>query len=134
MIPSAGGKLRGVSAAILAATLSACAAHAPNQLQFQSSIENLNRSVFERNQQLNHAVIYPAAKTYRDTVPEPVRDSIDAFTANLNEPFVFGNNVLQFRVNAATVTLGRFLLNSTFGIGGLVDVASKEGLARQTGD
>jgi phospholipid-binding lipoprotein MlaA len=97
-------------------------------------MEKLNRLVFERNQQFSHMVIYPAAKTYRDTVPEPVRDSIDAFTGNLNEPFVFANNLLQLRFPAATTTLGRFLMNSTVGIGGLFDVASKEGLARQTGD
>jgi phospholipid-binding lipoprotein MlaA len=97
-------------------------------------MEEVNRSVFERNQQLNHAVIYPAAKTYRDTVPEPARDSIDAFTANLSEPFVFANNILQLRFPAATTTLGRFLMNSTVGIGGLIDVASTEDLARQTGD
>jgi phospholipid-binding lipoprotein MlaA len=97
-------------------------------------MEEMNRSVFERNQQLNHAVVYPAAKTYRDTVPEPVRDAIDAFTVNLNEPFVFANNILQLRFPAAATTLGRFLMNSTIGVGGLVDVASTEGLARQTGD
>jgi len=49
-------------------------------------------------------------------------------------PFVFANNILQLRFPAATTTLGRFLINSTFGIGGLIDVASTEGLARQTGD
>jgi phospholipid-binding lipoprotein MlaA len=97
-------------------------------------MEDMNRSVFERNQQVNRSLIYPVANAYRDTVPEPVRDSIDAFTTNLNEPFVFANNILQFRFPAATTTLGRFLLNSTFGVGGLVDVASKEGLTHQTGD
>jgi phospholipid-binding lipoprotein MlaA len=97
-------------------------------------MEGMNRSVFERNQQLYHAVIYPAAKAYRDAVPEPARDSIDAFTANLNEPFIFANNVLQLRFPAAATSLGRFLVNSTIGIGGLVDVASTEGLDRQTGD
>jgi phospholipid-binding lipoprotein MlaA len=70
----------------------------------------------------------------RDTVPEPIRDSFDAFTVNLNEPFVFANSILQLRFPAAATTLGRFLLNSTIGIGGIIDVASKEGLARQTGD
>ena len=97
-------------------------------------MEPINRSVFDNNQQFNHAVIYPLAKTYHDTVPEPVRDSIDAFTVNLNEPFVFANNILQLRLAAATTTFGRFLLNSTLGIGGLIDVASTQGLARQTGD
>ncbi len=143
MIQSAGGKLRGVLAAILAATISACASPAPNHHQFQPSreasgssdaMEKLNRSVFERNQQFNQAVLYPAAKILRDTLPEPVRDSFDAFTVNLNEPFVFANNILQLRFPAAATTAGRFLLNSTFGIGGIIDVASKEGLARQTGD
>jgi len=97
-------------------------------------MEDMNRLVFERNQQFNHAVIYPAAKMYRDTVPEPVRDSIVAFTANLNEPLIFSNSVLQLRFPAAATTLGRFLLNSTVGIGGLIDVASTQGLARQTSD
>jgi phospholipid-binding lipoprotein MlaA len=97
-------------------------------------MEDVNRSVFERNRQFNHAVIYPTAKTYRETVPEPVRDSIEAFTANLNEPFIFANDILQLRFTAAATTLGRFVVNSTIGVGGLVDVASTEGLARQTGD
>jgi phospholipid-binding lipoprotein MlaA len=98
------------------------------------TLEQLNRSTFESNQHFNHAVIYPIANAYRDTVPEPVRDSIDAFSNNLNEPVVFANNVLQLRFAAAATTLGRFGLNSTVGIGGLFDVAAKQGLARQTGD
>jgi len=144
MTPSVEAILRIASAGMLAASLSACASHAPPQPQFLSSpaqapgsaelMEPINRSVFDSNQQFNHAVIYPLAKTYHDTVPEPVRDSIDAFTVNLNEPFVFANNILQLRLAAATTTFGRFMLNSTLGIGGLIDVASKQGLARQTGD
>jgi phospholipid-binding lipoprotein MlaA len=144
MIPSAGSILRSVSAAILAVTFSGCASHEPTRPQFLTSeaetrvstdpMEEMNRLVFERNQQFNHAVGYPAAKIYRDTLPEPVRDSIVAFTANLNEPFILANSVLQLRFPAAGTTLGRFLLNSTVGIGGLIDVASTQGLARQTGD
>jgi phospholipid-binding lipoprotein MlaA len=144
MIPTAGSIMKRVSAAILAVTFSACASHGPAQPQFLSSevetrvstdpMEEMNRLVFERNQQFNHAVIYPAAKIYSDTVPEPVRDSIVAFTANLNEPVIFANSVLQLRFPAAGTTIGRFLLNSTVGIGGLFDVASTQGLARQTGD
>ena len=144
MIPGAETILRIAVPAILAATLSACASVAPSQPQFLSAgvqapsaadpMEPVNRSVFDNNQEFNHAIVYPLAKTYRDTVPEPIRDSIDAFTANLNEPFVFANNILQLRLGAAGTTFGRFILNSTFGIGGLIDVASTQGLARQTGD
>lgn len=144
MIASAEAIGRLALVAALAATLSACASGGPSEPRFLSApaqapgsadlMEQMNRSVFDNNQQFNHAVVYPLAEAYRDTVPEPVRDSIDAFTANLNEPLVFANNILQLRFGAATTTLGRFMLNSTFGLGGLIDVASSEGLARQTGD
>ena len=43
-------------------------------------MEAVNRKVFETNQAFNHAIIYPVAKGYRDTVPEPVRDRVDAFS------------------------------------------------------
>jgi phospholipid-binding lipoprotein MlaA len=144
MTPSVDAILRIALAGMLATALSACASDAPPRPQFLSSptqaagsaelMEPINRSVFDSNQQFNHAVIYPLAKTYHDTVPEPVRDSIDAFAANLNEPIVFANNILQLRLAAATTTFGRFMLNSTLGVGGLIDIASTQGLARQTGD
>lgn len=97
-------------------------------------LEAMNRSVFERNQRFNHAVIYPVAKAYRDTVPEPVRDSVEAFAGNLTEPIVFANDVLQLRLGAAATTAGRFAINSTIGVGGLFDVAAKQNMPRQTGD
>jgi phospholipid-binding lipoprotein MlaA len=96
--------------------------------------EQFNRSVFDSNQKFNHSVLYPAAKTYNENVPEPVRDRIDAFTTNLNEPMVFANDVLQLRPAAAATTLARFALNSTLGLGGLFDVAATEGMAKQSGD
>lgn len=96
--------------------------------------EERNRATLEFNQQLNRSVVYPIAETYRDRVPEPVRDSIESFANNLGEPLVFANNVLQLRPEAAATTLARFAMNSTFGLGGLVDVASREKLPRQTGD
>lgn len=93
-----------------------------------------NRSVFEFNQRFNHATIYPIAKAYHETIPEPVRDSIESFASNLGEPLVFANDVLQLRFDAAATTFGRFALNSTIGIGGLFDVATRENLSRQSGD
>jgi phospholipid-binding lipoprotein MlaA len=96
--------------------------------------EKFNRSVFESNQDFNHSVLYPVAKAYNENVPEEVRDRLDAFTTNLNEPMVFANNVLQLRPAAAATTLGRFALNSTLGLGGLFDVAATQGLNKQSGD
>jgi phospholipid-binding lipoprotein MlaA len=96
--------------------------------------EAQNRATLEFNQELNRSVVYPVARAYREGVPEPVRDSIESFANNLGEPLVFANEVLQLRPEAAATTLARFAMNSTFGLGGLVDVASKEKLPRQTGD
>jgi phospholipid-binding lipoprotein MlaA len=104
----------------------------PNEVS--DPFERMNRRVFEGNQRLNHAVIYPVARAYRNVVPEPVRNSIEAFAGNLTEPFVFANDVLQLRLQAATTTVGRFAMNSTLGIGGLFDIATKQNLPRQTGD
>lgn len=97
-------------------------------------LEAMNRKIFEGNQAFNHAIVYPAAKAYREGLPEPVRDRIDAFTTNLTEPMVFANNVLQLRPDAALTTLARFITNSTIGIGGLFDVAATVGQQHQSGD
>lgn len=96
--------------------------------------EQQNRAVFEGNQEINHNVIYPLARAYNDNVPEQVRDRVDAFTTNLNEPVVFANNVLQLRMEAAATTLVRFAMNSTLGIGGLFDIAASQDLPHQSGD
>lgn len=96
--------------------------------------EKFNRSVFDTNQQINHEVVYPAAKAYIENVPEGVRDRIDAFTTNLSEPMVFANDILQLRLKAAATTVGRFALNTTIGLGGLFDVASEQGMTKQSGD
>jgi phospholipid-binding lipoprotein MlaA len=96
--------------------------------------EERNRATLKFNQQFNRSVVYPVAGAYRERVPEAVRDSIESFATNLGEPLVFANDVLQLRPEAAATTLARFAMNSTFGLGGLVDVASREKLFRQTGD
>lgn len=105
-----------------------------NSGEASDPLEASNRSVFEGNQAINHAIIYPVAKAYQDVVPEPVRDSIDAFTTNLSEPLVFANDILQLRFNAAGKTFTRFAVNSTVGLGGLFDVAATQGLTKQSGD
>lgn len=96
--------------------------------------EAANRKVFEANLAFNHAVVYPMAKAYREGLPEPARDSIEAFTTNLSEPMVLANNVLQLRLDASATTLARFITNSTLGLGGLFDVAATVGQRHQSGD
>ena len=124
--------LRSASASILAPTDVADPPDAAREAA--DPFEKMNRSVFESNQHFNHAVVYPVAKAYHNNVPEPVRNSVENFAGNLTEPMVFANDALQLRLGAAATTAGRFALNSTLGVGGLFDVASKQKLERQTGD
>lgn len=97
-------------------------------------LEPMNRGVFAFNQAIDSAVIKPIAKGYVQVLPQPVRDGLRNAVSNLNEPVVFANNVLQGQFRRSGTTAGRFLLDSTFGLAGFVDVARREGLKKQTGD
>src|SRR6185437_11790290 len=68
------------------------------------------------------------------SMPRAIRDRLQDLDANLKEPRVLGNNILQGRFNAAAITIGRIIFNTTFGLGGLFDVASQGGLPHQSGD
>jgi len=91
--------------------------------------ERMNRGVMA----LNLAVMRPAAEVV-SALPGPVHDRLRDFNANLREPRVFVNNLLQGRFAAAHATGGRFLVNSVLGVGGLFDIASRAGLEQQSGD
>ena len=97
-------------------------------------LEPINRAVFDANDALDKAIIRPIAEAYRRIVPEFVRDRIRSVIDNLAEPRIFVNDVLQGRFNAAGFTFARFIMNSTAGVGGMFDLATKQGLPRQTGD
>jgi phospholipid-binding lipoprotein MlaA len=97
-------------------------------------LEPLNRDVFAVNQAVDKAVLKPVAKTYRTVFPEFLRDSLRHLLDNLNQPVVFANDVLQGGFVRAGTTAARFTLNSTFGLAGLLDVATKWGVPAQTGD
>jgi phospholipid-binding lipoprotein MlaA len=97
-------------------------------------LEPLNRKIFQVNRVLDGVVIRPAAEAYRGVVPAFVQDRLHYCMRNLAEPRIFANNLLQGRFGAAGTTFSRFVLNSIAGIGGMFDIATKEGLKRQSGD
>ena len=97
-------------------------------------LEPMNRVVFNANDTIDASIIRPIAEGYRAVVPQFVRNRIRAFIDNLQEPRIFVNNLLQLRINDAAITFARFSFNSTFGLAGVFDVASGNGLPRQTGD
>ena len=111
--------------------LGACAA-APRDasLAISDPGEETNRRVMAMNQ----VVLGPAAEVVKTAIPGPLHDRLHDLNSNLKEPRIFVNDVLQARFDAAARTGARFFLNSTFGLGGLFDVASREGLQQQSGD
>lgn len=97
-------------------------------------LEPMNRRIFAFNEFLDRYLIKPVAQGYRTIVPAFGRNAIQHFLGNLNEPVIFANDMMQGEFKVANVTAARFLINSTFGLGGLLDVASGSGLERQSGD
>jgi phospholipid-binding lipoprotein MlaA len=97
-------------------------------------LEPLNRGTFAFNLFVDRILIKPIAKGYAWALPQGGRDALRHFLDNLHEPVVFVNTILQGRMSAAGTTGCRFLVNTTIGIGGLADVASRERLPKQIGD
>ena len=97
-------------------------------------LEPLNRRTFALNQFIDRILIRPLAEGYTHALPEAGRDGVRHFLDNLNEPIVFANTLMQGRIRNAGTTAARFAVNSTVGIGGLLDVASHNRLPRQVGD
>lgn len=82
----------------------------------------------------NQTVFGPVSRAYHTVAPPQLRQGIDNVGSNLAEPRVFANDLLQLRIDAAAKTVARFAVNSTFGVGGLFDVASTGNLPKQSGD
>jgi phospholipid-binding lipoprotein MlaA len=80
---------------------------------------------FQATQAVDDAVIGPAAHTYEHVVPSPVRGGLRNFFYNLHEPTVFLNYLVQLKPGKAAETLGRFAVNTTIGVVGVMDVAKR---------
>jgi phospholipid-binding lipoprotein MlaA len=114
---------------------SACVTLPPNSPRLpQDPWESWNRGVYKVNDKLDRAVLKPVAKTYVRVVPSPIRTGVTNFFANLNMTTVLFNDTLQGKLRAAGTDLGRFLLNTTVGLGGILDPATPAGLAHNNND
>lgn len=96
--------------------------------------EKWNRKVFSFNHTMDTYALRPVASGYRKITNEPVRRSVRNVFNNLGEPKNLANNLLQAKFKDAGVDVSRFLLNTTFGVLGVFDVASKMGLQRNDED
>jgi len=114
--------------------VSACATPSADSLAQNDPWESTNRDVFAFDMWLERNVGRPVGNAYRAVAPEPVRDGVHTAITNMQSPVVFANDVLQGDAEKAATTLGRMVVNSTIGIGGLIDVASKIGLPYHDND
>lgn len=88
----------------------------------------MNRSIFSANVAVDNVTLKPISKGYRKILPGPVRRGVSNFYRNLTTPSSALNNFLQGKAKHGFSEFGRFVFNSTVGIGGLIDVASASGM------
>ena len=116
---------------ILALSMSACATTGgvdgePNVDPW----EPFNRKMYEFNNDLDRSIIKPVAEGYRKVVPAAVRKGLGNVFLNLTEPTTIVNDILQGKLDQAGHDLTRFIVNSTIGLLGWFDVATKWGHER----
>jgi phospholipid-binding lipoprotein MlaA len=127
--------LRLLTALAISAALGACATVPPNAGKNPADPwERYNRHVSEFNDQLDAAVLRPVAKAYATVVPTPVRDCVTNFFTNVADVPSSLNNVLQAKPTEAATDLCRVAINTTIGLLGCFDVASRMGLQRTDED
>ena len=125
--------LAGTAAA--AVLLAGCAQVPPNAGENPSDpYERVNRNIYAFNDSIDRAVFRPVAETYVEWTPEWVRTRVSNVVDNLGDPGNAVNNTLQGKVDRGIESLMRFLVNSTFGIAGIFDVADEIGLKRHSED
>lgn len=103
---------------------------APRELaalrSFSDPLEFVNRIFYAITQPIDRFILRPAAIVYKTVMPKPARDGLRNVLSNMFEPIVFVNDLLQIRPDRAIRTLGRFLVNTVIGVGGLFDLAKRK--------
>ncbi|MDI1310043.1 MAG: VacJ family lipoprotein [Methylotenera sp.] len=105
------------------ATLSGCATQGN-----KDPLEGLNRGVYKFNDVTDRAIIKPVAIAYKTITPSPIRTGFNNFFTNLGSLTTVLNDILQLKLADAFTDAGRFVINSTFGIAGFIDVAGKDNI------
>src|ERR1700749_3196618 len=114
--------------------LSGCSTPSADSLAQHDPWEKTNRDTFAFDVWVEHNVAEPVDDGYRAVIPQPAREGIHNVTTNLHEPIVLANDVLQGDGKKTVRTLGRIVINSTIGLGGLIDVAARIGIPYHDND
>lgn len=119
--------IRLVTVLAIGASVAGCST-SPEAIEQNDPFEPINRQVFEFNHALDHQVAIPAASFYRSAAPPVFREHLHYFLTNLHLPVTFVNDVLQGNFERGSIAIGRFTVNTTLGVGGVLDVATDWGL------
>lgn len=111
------------------ALLSACATTSQSgDIGDRDPLQGFNRAMWGLNRGVDTVLLKPVSTVYRTITPRPARSGISHIFSNLTEPWSFVNNLLQGKPKRAIRNLGRFVVNTTIGVGGLADHATKIGI------
>jgi phospholipid-binding lipoprotein MlaA len=124
--------IRAIAGAMLLAMLAGCAT--TNMGTPGDPLERMNRATHRFNDAIDRNVLKPVATGYRNHVPRLVQLGIDNVLENLAFPTTIVNDLLQLKIKDTLIDLGRFTVNSTLGIGGLLDPATAFGIPRNDED
>ncbi len=117
-----------------AALLFGGCASAPHAADPKDPLQPYNRAMFGFNEKLDKAVMRPVAVAYKNVTPTPVRRGVGNFFRNLGDAWSAVNDVLQLHVGYAADDILRVEVNTFFGLGGTIDIASEMGLYRHPND
>ena len=121
-----------ISAALAFFAIASCSA--PHAVGINDPHEEANRKTHASNRMLDRKLIKPASGAYGTGLPQPVRQGIGNFASNLGLPGVVVNNLLQLNLKDALKNSTRFFLNTTIGVGGLLDPSTAMGLHEESSD
>ncbi len=97
-------------------------------------LEGLNRGIYKFNDVTDRYAIQPVAKGYKAVTPSPIRSGVSNFFSNLGTLTTIVNDLLQLKFAQAFTDAGRFVINTTFGVAGLIDVASMDNIPKHHED
>ncbi len=126
--------MRRAGAIVLAASILGGCASTPEALEANDPFEPVNRATYRFDKLFDQYVVLPIAWVYVFHTPPLMKRSLHNVLVNLDLPVTFANDVAQGEMLRAGSSLGRFTLNSTFGLGGLVDLATPAGLPYRPAD
>ncbi|MGZ8258136.1 MAG: MlaA family lipoprotein [Methylotenera sp.] len=109
--------------------LSGCASQAN-----KDPLEGINRGIYKFNDVTDKAIFKPVATAYKAVAPTAVRTGVNNFFGNLGMITTVLNDLLQFKFAYAFTDAGRFVINSTFGLAGFIDLASRDKIEKRKED